>query len=106
MGDDRHQGSKEEDIAALHALHDATGGRNWVFKWDLEADPKMWYGVGINDDGRVISLKLENNNLQGKRPFSYSGSRFTQIVFVRRGTQILDLVETTTCSMSEQSCGW
>ena len=92
MGDVRDQGSAEGDVAALRAVHDATGGRNWWLQWDLESDPKTWYGVEINEDGRFVSLKLEDYKLKGKRPFSYSGSRFMQNIFFKRRTRMSDLV--------------
>lgn len=97
MGDVRYQGSKEGDVAALLALHDAIDGRNRNIPWDLEADPKTWYGVQINDDGRVVSLELQKNDLQGKRSFSCFGIRFSEICFVERCTRTLHLVETTSC---------
>lgn len=61
----------EGDVAALLALHDATGGRHWKNLWDLTADAMTWHGVKMNaGDGRVVSLDLVDNNLRGERlPF-------------------------------------
>lgn len=97
MGDVRYQGSKEEDVAALLAVNHATNGRDWKIKWDLAADPRTWYGVEIGDEGGVVSLKLEYNNLQGKRPFSCSASRYTQTSLVQKLTRSSALTVATIC---------
>ncbi|CAM9716461.1 unnamed protein product, partial [Ectocarpus sp. 12 AP-2014] len=55
-----------EDRAALVALFRSTGGTRWHQKacWDTDADLSRWYGVEVNDHGRVVELILNYNNLQ------------------------------------------
>ncbi|WP_396632239.1 thrombospondin type 3 repeat-containing protein [Maribacter sp. R86514] len=62
------QGSSATDRDALIALYNSTGGDNWTNSWDLSADMNTWYGVSTNTDGRVIHLRLQNNNLTGVLP--------------------------------------
>lgn len=49
------------------ALFHATGGTSWKRNdnWDTDADLSKWYGVKVNDQGRVVKLDLNRNNLQG-----------------------------------------
>ncbi|CAM9483769.1 unnamed protein product [Ectocarpus sp. 12 AP-2014] len=56
-----------EDRAVLVALFRSTGGTRWLqnSKWDKDADLSRWYGVYVNDDGRVVKLNLNSNNLEG-----------------------------------------
>lgn len=55
------------DRDSLLALYDATGGANWPnsTKWGTDADLWLWYGVSVNDRGRVVNLRLQRNNLRG-----------------------------------------
>lgn len=62
------------DRPALVALFRATGGSGWSQKanWDTDAEVSAWYGVKVNDEGRVVELKLDTNNLKGMpRPSAY-----------------------------------
>ncbi|CAM9546882.1 unnamed protein product [Ectocarpus sp. 4 AP-2014] len=57
-----------EDRAALVALFRSTGGKirwNRKMNWDKNADLSRWYGVEVNDDGRVVELRLPRNNILG-----------------------------------------
>ena len=58
------------DRAALEALYDATDGPNWKDNddWLTGAPLSEWYGVSVNEDGRVISLHLSSNDLTGPIP--------------------------------------
>ena len=65
-----HQGSEEEcsplsDRAILSALYEATGGPNWkrADNWNTDAQLGDWYGVEVDGDGRVTSLRLNYNGL-------------------------------------------
>ena len=70
-------GTIEDDWRALVALYRATRGDGWTRKdkWSssLEGEAptaetlKSWYGVGVSD-GRVVSLDLGNNRLEGSIP--------------------------------------
>ena len=56
--------------AALEALYHATGGPNWVVSdnWLTDAPLGEWTGVGTDDTGRVVRLRLPWNNLTGPIP--------------------------------------
>ena len=62
--------SAEADRAALEALYHATGGDNWEnnTNWLSDAPLIEWHGVIANQNGRVISLILNDNNLSGTIP--------------------------------------
>ena len=58
------------DRAVLTTLYEATGGDEWTRSdnW-LSATPVgEWYGVTAAVDGRVVGLRLANNNLSGPIP--------------------------------------
>ncbi len=63
-------GSAETDREALVAFYNATDGENWFESnnWLSDAPLGEWYGVTTNDDGRVIALVPEDNNLSGEIP--------------------------------------
>jgi len=57
------------DRNALVALYHSTGGADcWrnSENWDSEDDVSTWYGVKVDDEGRVVALHLGHNNLAGK----------------------------------------
>lgn len=58
------------DRAALLALYRSTGGLNWrrSRNWNTEAELSQWYGVEVDDEGRVVKLKLDFLNLEGNIP--------------------------------------
>lgn len=62
----------QTDREALGALYNATGGPNWTQNknWNMDADLSEWHGIETNDQGRVVDLSLESNNLQGILRFS------------------------------------
>ena len=55
------------DRDALLALYRSTDGPNWNGKrnWETDAAVSDWYGVRVNDEGRVVRLSLDGNNLRG-----------------------------------------
>lgn len=57
--------STDRDL--LLALYTATDGANWKdsTSWGTDADVSQWYGVGVNNQGRVVELALSYNNLRG-----------------------------------------
>ena len=62
------------DRGSLVAFYNATGGANWTHNnnW-LSGEPLgRWVGVVTDDDGRVIALELNDNNLQGSLPAEIS----------------------------------
>ena len=51
-------------------LHDATGGRDWIDSknWLTDAPLAEWRGVEVDDQGRVVELRLWDNGLAGRLP--------------------------------------
>ena len=80
------------DRAALVALYNATGGRNWrrSDNWLTDAPLDEWYGVRTDSRGRVDDLKLRENNLTGSIPPEFGRlSRMTTLQLW--GNQIDDI---------------
>ena len=52
------------------SLYHATNGPNWIESGDWLSDRPLreWYGVATDDDGRVIELHLDDNQLSGQIP--------------------------------------
>ncbi|CAN0310008.1 unnamed protein product, partial [Scytosiphon promiscuus] len=57
----------QTDREALLVLYRSTNGPGWERKqgWDTRADLSKWHGVEVNDQGLVVELSLDRNNLQG-----------------------------------------
>ena len=60
--------SSDKDV--LVALYNETDGDNWASSknWLSESPLGKWYGVTVDEDGRVTELNLRNNNLHGMIP--------------------------------------
>ena len=60
----------DTDRAALAALYNATDGPNWtnITNWLSDASIGEWHGVTADDDGRVVELWLNDNDLTGHIP--------------------------------------
>ena len=58
------------ELAALHALYNATGGANWTNSgnWLSDAPLSDWHGIKTDDDGRITEIYLIDNNLDGEIP--------------------------------------
>ena len=58
------------ELAALHALYNATDGANWINSgnWLSDAALSDWHGIKADDDGRVTEIYLIGNNLSGEIP--------------------------------------
>ncbi|CBN74748.1 LRR-GTPase of the ROCO family, putative pseudogene [Ectocarpus siliculosus] len=58
------------DRDALVALYKATDGANWRNRrnWNTDAPLGQWDGVKVNDQGRVVKLELDTNNLSAIPP--------------------------------------
>ena len=58
------------DREILEMLHDATGGRDWIDSknWLTDAPLGEWRGVEVDDQGRVVELRLWDNGLAGRLP--------------------------------------
>lgn len=55
------------DLEALRALFHSTNGANWKRKdnWNTDEELSAWYGVEVNDEGRVVKIHLMENGLHG-----------------------------------------
>lgn len=58
--------------SSLINIFNSTDGENWSTTWDLNKDPKHWYGVKIKR-GNVCELNLRGNALKGNFPGSVAG---------------------------------
>ena len=58
------------ELAALHALYNATDGANWINSdnWLTDAPLSDWHGITTDDDGRITEIYLIGNNLEGEIP--------------------------------------
>ena len=58
------------DHVVLQAFYEATGGEGWTRdnNWLTGRPLDTWYGVRVDDDGRVTDLDLGFNGLQGHLP--------------------------------------
>ena len=58
------------DRGALVALYNATDGPNWrrSNNWLTDEPISTWYGVTLDESGRVGELRLANNQLRGSIP--------------------------------------
>ena len=60
----------ELERAVLRILYDATGGGEWTQSdnWLSAAPLGEWHGVTVAADGRVVGVRLPDNNLKGQIP--------------------------------------
>ena len=58
------------DREILEMFHDATGGRDWIDarNWLTDVPLGKWRGVEVDDQGRVVELRLLDNGLAGPIP--------------------------------------
>ena len=73
--------------AALFALYEATDGPNWVNSenWLTDAPLGDWYGVEVDDHGRVVELGLFANGLTGRIPRELGGLANLRLLYLYRG---------------------
>ena len=57
-----------DDRRVLLEFFRATNGPSWRRNdgWGTSKSISTWYGVEVDDDGRVLKLKLRENNLTGE----------------------------------------
>ncbi|CAN0075528.1 unnamed protein product, partial [Ascophyllum nodosum] len=57
----------DSDREALMSLYRATGGEQWRNRtgWGTSAPLDEWYGVSVDERGRVTELELCQNSLLG-----------------------------------------
>lgn len=57
--------------SALVSIYNSTDGENWNRTWDLDKDPRTWFGVAVKN-GAVTELNLTGNALNGLFPANLS----------------------------------
>lgn len=57
-----------DDRGVLLELFRTTNGSSWHKRlgWDTSASLSTWHGVTVDEEGRVIKLELDLNNLEGE----------------------------------------
>lgn len=64
---------------ALISIYNSTNGENWNRTWDLEKDPRTWFGVSVKN-GAIVELNLAGNALKGNFPSNISSfTRLTKL---------------------------
>ena len=60
----------ENDRENLERFYETTGGEQWDENenWNSDEAPQEWFGVEMDEDGNVVSLRLSENNLSGNMP--------------------------------------
>ena len=61
--------ANESDSLALVALYNSCGGVNWNYKnnW-LTGQVASWYGINLDENGRLTHIHMDYNNLSGNLP--------------------------------------
>ena len=61
---------KDLERDALVALYEATNGRKWRWSrnWLSSAPVSRWQGIEVNEEGRVVRIRLQSNDLAGPLP--------------------------------------
>ena len=70
------------DREILVLFHQATGGPEWFGSenWLTDAPLQDWFGIEVDDEGRVVRLELYRNNIAGPIPVELAGlSRLTHL---------------------------
>ncbi|MDE2716852.1 MAG: hypothetical protein OXI33_07535, partial [Chloroflexota bacterium] len=77
-------GSPNPERAALTALYDATGGSDWKINdgWLSDAPLAQWIRVTTDEDGRVTSLDLGSNRLNGEIPAELGDLSNLKLLFI------------------------
>ena len=78
----------EADVAALVALYEATGGRDWMNDegWLGEGAIGLWHGVVADTLGRVVELDLAGNGLTGRLPAALGGLERVRVLRIGNNT--------------------
>ena len=88
-----HEGTGAEcgplsDREVLEALYDATGGPDWTHNENWRTDTPLgeWYGVEVDDQGRVVELGFRRNRLTGRIPRELGGLANLRSLYASFGT--------------------
>ena len=76
--------SPDPEREALKALYDATGGEDWKASdgWLSDATLDQWQRVTTDEDGRVTSLDLGSNQLNGEVPTELGDLSNLKLLFI------------------------
>ncbi|XP_074654671.1 uncharacterized protein LOC141908489 [Tubulanus polymorphus] len=75
---------KSAQLNTLKNLFDSTGGPDWMFHDNWNNDTVnfcLWYGIGCNANGDVISVSLSRNRLNGHVPRLHDLSSLKYLCF-------------------------
>ena len=78
----------DADRLALTLLYEVTDGAGWIHdeNWLTDLPLDHWYGVDVDEEGRVSELDLEANNLVGSLPADLSRLRHLgELNLIRNG---------------------
>ncbi|MBK9932002.1 MAG: gliding motility-associated C-terminal domain-containing protein [Saprospiraceae bacterium] len=50
---------RRSDSLELVKFYNATGGQNWINKWDLNKSIDSWFGIGLNNEGCVKYIDMD-----------------------------------------------
>lgn len=84
-----------EDYKALRALYISTNGDNWKNKsnWEIQSENppsncnlSKFYGVYLNEIGRVNLISLGQNNLTGKLPIEIKNLKYLNTLWLNQNT--------------------
>ncbi|WP_419950199.1 leucine-rich repeat domain-containing protein [Candidatus Palauibacter sp.] len=76
----------DADRLVLEELYDVTLGEDWINddNWLTDEPLGRWRGVSVDEDGRVVKLDLEANNLVGTIPSQLSRlTRLRELTLIR-----------------------
>lgn len=80
------------DYAPLAALYEATDGDNWTTSWDLSnCDVCSYFGITCNEDGQIIRIDLDENNLTGFIPLEIGDFENLEDLFLK-GNNLSDSI--------------
>ena len=78
----------DADRLVLTLLYEVTDGAGWIHdeNWLTDLPLADWYGVGVDEEGRVSELDLEANNLVGPIPAELSRlAQLRELNLIRNG---------------------
>ena len=77
-------GSPSPERTALTALYEATGGQDWKANdgWLGDDSPDQWQRVATDEEGRVTSLDLGSNRLNGEIPTELGDLSNLKLLFI------------------------
>jgi Leucine-rich repeat (LRR) protein len=84
----------------LTEIFELCGGAKWLRRdyWMSKVDFCSWHGVGCSDDGRVILLNLQSNNLVGVMPKSVFNLPRLEILWLSKNPALEVTFENVTFS--------